>query len=432
MTTGDQMIESVLLAPSTSSTPLVGSAPAGEFAEVFERVQHETASQESSPQDASQDVSLQETAPQRASGHAADAVHPGDASTTQSLTEDTEELDDISSVAVSSVLGAPTPPPPAQTLVAALKALTDPGTASPETAVQPTASSQAVLSATPATAALGDALVADADDVSDLISGTTPVQTPVAEQASATAAPAAVLGQDLELLNSSPSQASGTVLEGETSLAPVAEASEAAAALKTAANAAPALVDLDGTTTEQPLQVPAASANQDPALADAQTSQAQTPASEQVPSAQLTNATPQTNPAQSVSEASPRALQAPMADLVRNEVWEIAKRASLVAPRSIEASVLTEHGSLAITARHAATGVQVTLSGDAAAAVDLPALHLELSGSGIDVSVGTPDQRAEEADTRTFTATAQNPAAVNPRPLSQRSPSSISQLDVLA
>jgi hypothetical protein len=432
MNTGDQMIGSILLAPSTPSAPLIQSAPAGEFAEVFERVQHETAPQEARTREAfAQEASPQETA----------AVQPSDAATSNSITEDTDEPGDTASTTSVSVLVAPTPPPPSQTLVATLKALTNSEPSPIDVAVQPATSAHAALSVNPTAGALDGVIAAEADGISDLAPLTSTTQSPIAEQSSPApapapapspaSAPAAAFDQDLELLSSS-SSAAGTALEGEATIVPAAETSERTALLDTTASASlPTSAELEA-ATEQALQVSTALGSDDSATTDAKTVQTQPPTSEQKPATQPPNATPQASPAQTVSEASPRALQAPVADLVRNEVWEIAKRASLVAPRSIEASVLTEHGPLAITARHAATGVQVTLSGDAASALDLPALHLELAGSGIDVSVGTPKQRAEEADTRTFTATAQNPAAAIPRPLSQRSPSSISQLDVLA
>lgn len=420
------MIESVLLAPSTSPAPRADAVPAGEFAGVLDRVANEAANDVPSPEQGITETPAPVTIDEE--GGVA--------------TDEPEALDDaVDGKAVPAVsVIAPNAAPIAQALVAAVKEVTAVEAAHPGTtaAVQP-ATAQNVETPeldhgadTPLTAALtseavpGTAVQGSSDEVTFA-----PASEGVAEHSK-------LPSQTLTDVSATPEQETAAAVQDSlpgtspTVKMPHAEATDSATALEPSGPTAPESTVLasvvaqveealtaESSSSEPPAPVQGADAT--PVGPEARTQPEFTVQSKAAPSAVV-----------ALNDPTPRALAVSVTEVLQTEVWELAKRASLVAPRSVEATVLTEHGQLGLTARHGAAGVQVTLTGDAAAAVDVAGLRLELTGSGIDVSVGTPKQRAEDQERGTFTPTTQKLTTASVGPLSQRSPSSISQLDVLA
>lgn len=422
MTTGDQMIESVMLAPSNNTAPRTEAAPTVEFAEVFDRVSSEV-EQPSHSVGASNNTAVEDG-----------AVDEGSSTAANKNEEPAEQDSVVSGTGLTAVVVQPTQPVP-QTLLAAVLAVTSTetsdavlATTTSPTTVPVTAAttvSPAVATGSPSDAAMPSQAPASTADATLDAPGITADAAAIASPGTPLPAmpePAGVPDAELSV-SSQPAPANITpdaaTLADSSVTAPANEADEAAAPVA-AFYQAPA-----NDTENQPGDALATSPASD-TTAPVQAKPQLEP--------QLATAQAPTTSASSSAEAAGRLTPAPTSavEVLHAEVWEIAKRASLVAPRSVEASVLTEHGQLALTARHSTAGVQVTLTGDAAAALDLAGLQLELTGSGIDVSVGTPKQRAEDPEQRTFTSTTQPPATAGVEPLSQRSSSSISQLDVLA
>jgi hypothetical protein len=138
--------------------------------------------------------------------------------------------------------------------------------------------------------------------------------------------------------------------------------------------------------------------------------------------------TPETFSAVAASDTRPTDLaRAATTENIRAELWEVAKRVQNL--QRVEAVVATALGDLAVIARHSPNGVTITLSGEAAAAIDLTALQNELPG--LDVSVDLSQKsRAPEWDQDTVISHAPQRAQQVITSTIERS--SQSQLDILA